>query len=577
MSIELLPNTAQTTQAAGNKWFYSPSLDLIVGCGAWTLPLLLLIYPLVNTLSLSFAFYLLSLLCNYPHYMATIYRAYRTREDFTKYKIFTLHLTVLLLLTAVLLHLSHWAMQLLYTVYITWSSWHYTGQNFGLTLMFVRRNGAKPAKEERNGLYLAFFASFLMVFFRYHTGPSNDPYALSLNLPVWLGPQIWPLLAIAFVALGSWSILRMVRQVGLRPMVAPIVLLTTQFLWFVLPDILNTMGLSQYTQVSYNAGVLALIHCAQYLWITSYYAQREAQASEHGRWRPWVYFGILVVGGIALFVPGPWVVSYIFQYDFSTSFIVFISLINIHHFLLDGAIWKLRDGRIAALLLDLREKATVPVGSVGAAFTGATQWIKGMSLPARTFRIAFITVLLVLAVLDQANHYFSSDANNLPNLLRAETLNPYDSTTQSRIAWAQKKAGNLEQTMIALDQAVALSPRKVELKLALAQLLLQKGRSAEASHHYQEVLTLNLGSIDAKVAGIVWFGFGETLRRSGHPRRVVFACFLKAEELLQSSPDAQLNAVINSRREAEASLGVEASAVRGNLETILAETLALQL
>ena len=45
------------------------------------------------------AFYLLAIIFNYPHFMATIYRAYHTREDFEKYKIFTLHVTLLLVLT----------------------------------------------------------------------------------------------------------------------------------------------------------------------------------------------------------------------------------------------------------------------------------------------------------------------------------------------------------------------------------------------------------------------------------------------------------------------------------------------
>jgi hypothetical protein len=58
-------------------------------------------------------------------------------------------------------------------------------------------------------------------------------------------------------------------------------------------------------QSRYSSGVLAVMHSAQYLWITSYYARREA-AGEHGRsWRPWAYFAVLIAGGIALFIPGP--------------------------------------------------------------------------------------------------------------------------------------------------------------------------------------------------------------------------------------------------------------------------------
>ena len=46
-----------------------------------------------NTRTWSVAFYALALLFNYPHYMATIYRAYHRAEDFEKYRIFTVHTT----------------------------------------------------------------------------------------------------------------------------------------------------------------------------------------------------------------------------------------------------------------------------------------------------------------------------------------------------------------------------------------------------------------------------------------------------------------------------------------------------
>ena len=38
------------------------------------------------------------------------------------------------------------------------------------------------------------------------------------------------------------------------------------------------------------------------------------------------------------------------------AFLIFTALVNIHHFILDGAIWKLRDGRIATLLLNSRDR-----------------------------------------------------------------------------------------------------------------------------------------------------------------------------------------------------------------------------
>jgi len=127
-------------------WIYNPTFDLIVGCGAWSAPLLLLGYFAGNSnaATWSVVFYALALVFNYPHYMATIYRAYHTQEDFNKYRVFTVHITGLVLLTLLLSHFFRQALPWIFTLYLCWSPWHYSGQNYGLFMMFSRRAGAKP-------------------------------------------------------------------------------------------------------------------------------------------------------------------------------------------------------------------------------------------------------------------------------------------------------------------------------------------------------------------------------------------------------------------------------------------------
>src|SRR5437868_4093802 len=153
-------------------WIHRSWLDMIVGCGAWSAPLLLVSYLSVasNTLKWSIAFYALALFFNYPHYMATVYRAYHRSEDFNKYRIFTVHITLLLLATAVVSHFWFKALPLLFTLYVTWSPWHYSGQNYGILMMFARRAGAEPANAERGALYAAFLLSYAILFVNFHTG-----------------------------------------------------------------------------------------------------------------------------------------------------------------------------------------------------------------------------------------------------------------------------------------------------------------------------------------------------------------------------------------------------------------------
>ena len=72
---------------------YGPWLDLIVGCGAWSAPLLLMSYSgMANSLAWPVAFYALALFLNYPHYGHALSRISQ-RGDFRKYRLFTIHIT----------------------------------------------------------------------------------------------------------------------------------------------------------------------------------------------------------------------------------------------------------------------------------------------------------------------------------------------------------------------------------------------------------------------------------------------------------------------------------------------------
>ena len=203
---------------AASPWIYSPWLDLIVGCGAWSAPLLLISYFSIasSARAWSVAFYALALFFNYPHYMATIYRAYHRAEDFQKYRIFTVHTTALVVLTLVLSHSWVRILPWIFTIYLTWSPWHYSGQNYGLFMMFARRAGAKPSEATRRALYGAFVVSYLILFLAFHTGASGDPLFISLGIPAIVSRWEQIILAVAFVALSGFGLSQLARETGWR-------------------------------------------------------------------------------------------------------------------------------------------------------------------------------------------------------------------------------------------------------------------------------------------------------------------------------------------------------------------------
>jgi tetratricopeptide (TPR) repeat protein len=467
-------------------WIYNPALDLIVGCGAWSAPLLLLSYFTLGSSerTWSVAFYALALVFNYPHYMATIYRAYHRSEDFHKYRIFTVHTTALIAATLLLSHFWAGLLPWIFTIYLTWSPWHYSGQNYGLFMMFARRAGADPDKATRRALYGAFVVSYLILFLGFHTGPSTDPLFISLGIPQVISRWEQVVLCIAFVGLSTFGLSRLARSTGWRKLIPSLTLFSSQFLWFLLPSAISLIRGLAIPQSRYSSGVLAVMHSAQYLWITSYYARREADGKTGVHptrtWRPFAYFAILILGGIALFVPGPWLASRAFHHDFTASFLIFTALVNIHHFILDGAIWKLRDGRIASLLLNSRERLSDAAAEAGGRFGSACRWLVGSSTYARGLRISAACLLLLWGTVDQARYYLALRSDDLHDLQTAATLNSFDSSLQMRLAQAADQDGDTQQAETAWRRAMQSNPADPAPRQALLRFLINQNRLDEA-------------------------------------------------------------------------------------------------
>jgi tetratricopeptide (TPR) repeat protein len=479
------------------------------------------------------SFYFLALLFNYPHFMATVYRAYHTHTEFVKYRIFTVHVALLLALAGVIAHVWFPLLPWIFTLYICWSPWHYTGQNFGLLMMFARRSGLAPTFAERTAIHLSFIASFLLLMLSFHTGASGDPLILSLGLAAKFTIPARGVLAFFFVAASGWALVSLARRSSLRAILAPATLAVTQFLWFLLPALLELFRGHEVPQTRYSSGILAVLHSTQYLWITSYYQRREARAAGDTRWTFSRYLVTLIAGGIALFIPGPWIVSRVFHADFAASFLTFTALVNIHHFLLDGALWKLRDSRVASFLLNTDAKTRDAAGGERNAFQTTTRWLTSSAPGARALRTGMVVLLFSWAAMDQMHFYLSSKTESLAALERAVKFNPDDSSVQVRLARAEIAAGNRGAALEALQHAAAISPGNFSQREAYARGLIEAGHEAEAYAQYERILARWPRRVDALV------NFGLLAQRLGHENEAVDS-WERAVDADPSQANAQL-------------------------------------
>jgi tetratricopeptide (TPR) repeat protein len=505
-----------TGAVARGPWIYGPWVDLLIGCGAWSAPLLLLTNYVssASTAGWSFAFYLLALLFNYPHFMATVYRAYHSYDEFAKYRVFTVHVALLLACAGLIAHLWYPLLPWIFTLYICWSPWHYTGQNYGLLMMFARRAGLSPTEGERQALHLAFIASYLMLLFSFHTGASSDALILSLGLPARFTLPARAMLGLFFLAASGRALFSLSRRSSWKALLPSLTLVTTQFLWFLLPALIELLSGKEAPQTRYSSGILAVLHSAQYLWITSYFQEKEARAAGQTSWSFPRYLLTLVAGGIALFVPGPWLASRVFHADFAASFLTFTALVNLHHFILDGALWKLRDSRIASLLLDTRRDATES-RSASSRTAALFHWLAGTTAAARGLRIALVLLLFLWGGIDQLHFYWANVSAGLTSLQRAARMNPDDSVLQTRLSRAADAAGNRDLALAALRHAAEVNPGNLGLQEAYARGLIVAGRDADAYALYQKLLARWPQSANSLL------NYGLLAQRLGHPEEAI--------------------------------------------------------
>ena len=69
------------------------------------------------------------------------------------------------------------------TLYLTWSPWHYTGQNYGLSVMFLRRAGVALEPPLKRWLHASFLLSYALVFLSFHkeAGPGVPQFNAALG------------------------------------------------------------------------------------------------------------------------------------------------------------------------------------------------------------------------------------------------------------------------------------------------------------------------------------------------------------------------------------------------------------
>jgi len=362
--------TAPSQSPASRRWLFGPWSDLLLGCGgAYGIAFaaqsvapgpMREVFPL-------WIFPFVTLVLGAPHYGATLLRAYGTEEARRRYAMLGIWLTAAMLAAYAVGVRNALVGSAIVTLYVAWSPWHYSGQNYGVAMTFLRRRGVPVSPWAKRLVHGSFISSYLLTFLALFGPSRSGAYApaayegtiyrlLPIGLPAELSTLAFSLCAAFYGACVVSAAVLLLRAAPRARELAPVGLLAlTQALWFAGPTVARHWsvgtGLDPFSpgNAAYSFLWVAAGHFAQYLWITSYYAGATSGTGPLAR-----YLGkALLVGSVAwtlpalVFAPG---VLGALPFDMGLGLLT-AATVNLHHFVLDGAIWKLRDGRIARVLL----------------------------------------------------------------------------------------------------------------------------------------------------------------------------------------------------------------------------------
>jgi hypothetical protein len=262
-------------------------------------------------------------------------------------------------------------------LFFWWSAYHFCGQTFGITMIYARRAGFAIGRWERLGLSTFIYGSFLVSASTGEVIPArgtgvSEFYGIkymALGVPEWL-PIAFHILMWAGGALFLYFVVRWSMQKKRLP--PPIILVpaAAQYIWFVLGA--GWLSFSEF---------VPFFHCMQYLLIAWSMQLKEKMDLQQiapspqyvvGESLRWGFFNI--VGGAAMFFFFPlltwWAVQRVSFSELLTgtremfihqsnpaapglSFYIGVTIVavQIHHFFVDGVIWKLKRKSVSSPLM----------------------------------------------------------------------------------------------------------------------------------------------------------------------------------------------------------------------------------
>jgi hypothetical protein len=276
------------------------------------------------------------LLSNSAHFAGSTARLYSKPGAFKDFPFLTMGLPLLTVVVLTLgIALSSVLGPHIQRLYLVWSPYHYCAQSYGLAVMYCYRSSPGWRDVDKRLIRVACFLPFL----RLVLTPGNPvlewllPALAPASLQVARGVT-YGLDALAFV-LPVVLFLRHQRTDQERIPVISLLLLLTNAVWLI--------GIGYNDR--FSVAVVTVFHGLQYLAILTIFHVRDrvrVPGNKRTAWQHGVFFYLVCLAlGYLLFQA--WPHAYVLLgFGYSESVLLVIAVINIHHFIVDAFIWRLR-------------------------------------------------------------------------------------------------------------------------------------------------------------------------------------------------------------------------------------------
>lgn len=275
---------------------------------------------------------------SWPHFSATAWRLYGSREHVRAYPLTAWLAPALALLAGAACFVYPVSFAPFFIkLFVLWSPWHFSLQAFGITLIYARRAGVAVPSGAKRALACFFVSSFLVQYSEAENALSHS-YLYAISYPQLRLPAFTPLackaVMFASLAAAAWGLWPSVKAAGRLPLILVLPVLT-QYLWFV----------HGARDLSFQL-LLPLFHGLQYLLI-AFALELRVRALTHpspsfaasvkagGKW-----MAANFAAGALLFAGLPWLLARA-GFDLAFATLVILAAVSVHHYFVDGVIWKL--------------------------------------------------------------------------------------------------------------------------------------------------------------------------------------------------------------------------------------------